>query len=366
MPRQRRDIPWVDQRGDAWYVFWYNADKQRTERLSLRTTDRMEAQQRYGAFLTQGASIFEGADSGRAAGLTVTQALDDYWREHCAKNVIAKRRAEVVIGHLKTWFKYTPLCDVDMAASEAYAEARRAGLVAGCGRKGVSAEASDETIRRELSILKAAANHAEKYRRAGPTATPPTPMPVISMPRGEPLAPITDDEWLTRDELRRAIDTAEGHVRDFIIITYDTASRRTAVERLTRFQVDLKNGRVNLRHPTEDANQRRSKKRRPVVPIGPEARAVYERLLAETPNEWLFGKPLDIYRPFRAHMESIGLGNKRNPHMLRHTRATHLLQAGVSLWDVAKLLGDTVQTVERIYGHHCPDHLATVIQRSGA
>ena len=34
----------------------------------------------------------------------------------------------------------------------------------------------------------------------------------------------------------------------------------------------------------------------------------------------------------------------------------------VSLWDVAKLLGDTTATVERVYGPHCPDHLGAPME----
>jgi integrase len=365
MPRQRRDIPWVDQRGDAWYVFWYNADKQRTERLSLRTTDRVEAQKRYAAFLVEGPAIFGTDDGRRPLGLTVSQVLDDYWREHVTQKCVAKYRIEVIIRHLKAWFKNTLLSDVDIKACEGYGEARRMGAVGG-GKYRKNGEACDATIRRELTTLGAAANHAAKHRRIGPTANPPTPMPSIVAPPADPIQPITEDEWLTREELRLAIDTATGELRDFIILTYDSASRRYAIESMTRVQVDLKNGRVNLRHPREDANQRRSKKRRPVVPIGPEARAVYERLLAGTNNEFIFGRRLWAFKPFKDHMTALGLGHKSNPHILRHSRATHLLHAGVGVWDVAKLLGDTVQTVEKVYGHHCPDHLAAVIQRANA
>ena len=83
--------------------------------------------------------------------------------------------------------------------------------------------------------------------------------------------------------------------------------------------------------------------------------------------KYLFGIPTDMYRPFRKHMESIGLAHKRNPHILRHTRASHLLQEGVSLFNVAKLLGDTVATVERVYGHFCPDYMAeTTRAKTGA
>ena len=42
-------------------------------------------------------------------------------------------------------------------------------------------------------------------------------------------------------------------------------------------------------------------------------------------------------------------------HTLRHTRATHLMLAGIEPWEAAGALGMTVRTLERVYGHHSPD-----------
>jgi hypothetical protein len=44
------------------------------------------------------------------------------------------------------------------------------------------------------------------------------------------------------------------------------------------------------------------------------------------------------------------------PHPATHAGHS-LLQAGVSIYDVAKLLGDTTATVERVYGHHSCESL---------
>jgi site-specific recombinase XerD len=43
--------------------------------------------------------------------------------------------------------------------------------------------------------------------------------------------------------------------------------------------------------------------------------------------------------------------------MLRHSRATHMLMDGESIYKVAKLLGDTVSTVEKRYGHVSVEYL---------
>ena len=51
------------------------------------------------------------------------------------------------------------------------------------------------------------------------------------------------------------------------------------------------------------------------------------------------------------------LGREVTPHVLRHTAATWLMQAGTDLWEAAGFLGMSVETLTRKYGHHHPDFL---------
>ncbi len=41
-------------------------------------------------------------------------------------------------------------------------------------------------------------------------------------------------------------------------------------------------------------------------------------------SEYLFGDANDMYRPFVNHLRDLGLGDKAFPHVMRHSRATHL------------------------------------------
>ena len=56
MPRKSRTMPWTEVLNGVYYVHWY--DKGRTKRLSLGTTDEVEAKKRYAAFLLEGHAIF--------------------------------------------------------------------------------------------------------------------------------------------------------------------------------------------------------------------------------------------------------------------------------------------------------------------
>lgn len=360
MPRKRRAVPWLDTRGGVYYAFWYNPERKRTDRQSLDTADPGEAQRRFAAFLTEGRPIY---DTGRHAGLTVGAGLDDYWREHVMAvddkgraKVADRERQEDIIANLNQHFRDTLFKDVDIPMSRTYAEMRRAGVIGGRNRAGVVMAGSDSTIRRELGVLVAAANHEVRWKRLQRNDLPSIELPAESEAK---------ERFLTRDELRilreKAADMAHlspqyRRVKHFVDLAYYTASRREALERLTWFQVDLDHNRISLAKKGE----RKTKKRRPTIPIDPMLLPTLRQLKAEKISEYVLWSPGSLYREFMAVVRAANLADV-TPHTLRHTRATHLLQDGVSIWDVAGLLGDTVATVQRVYGHHSVGHLGGVL-----
>jgi integrase len=68
------------------------------------------------------------------------------------------------------------------------------------------------------------------------------------------------------------------------------------------------------------------------------------------------GEPIaKVHKAFRGVVAAAKLGPDVTPHVLRHTRATWLMQAGVDIWEAAGSLGMTVEMLEAVYGHHHPD-----------
>lgn len=345
MPRAQRQTPWLDQRDGVFYACWYDAEDRRTKRRSLRTSDASVARSRFAAVLTEAPDLTESAP--RSA-ITVRQALDDYWREHVGPKVTDKTRQENAIRHLKAHFGDLPLRDIDISACEGYADVRRSGAIGGGARHtGERAKGSDSTIRRELTVLRAAAAHAKKRRRIG---TPERPgEPVFDLPP-ENDRHAGEEPWLERKQVDLLLLLAadDEALHDFIVLAYWTGSRRAAIEQLRVEQVNLAQGFVDL----QPLGARKTKKRRPRVPIYEAMRPVLERRVAAAQDGWLFGPTVDFYRPFRQLCREAGIDDARDhPHVLRHSRATHMLMDGVSIYKVAKLLGDTVATVERKYGH---------------
>lgn len=291
--------------------------------------------------------------------LTVRQALHDYTREH---KVAAADRRYYAIQALDEHLGDRPLSAIDIPACREYMARRH--------------PVKHSTVRRELGVLQAAANHAHRWRRITAAEMPSIELP----PSAEPKT-----LWLFDDELKRLRDAATGRAKLFIDLAYYTASRKGALEFLTWDRVDLAKRRIVLADPGGRSN----KKRKPVVPMpdellkpllhekmtGQPCNRMNEMLYGDTPEPnaslYVLGRPCDIRPAFdaaakRADLEMLPARDGRpagrlTPHVLRHTRATHLLQKGVAPYAVAALLGDTVSTVLRVYGHHCPSYLAEAI-----
>lgn len=74
------------------------------------------------------------------------------------------------------------------------------------------------------------------------------------------------------------------------------------------------------------------------------------------------GQPADPKRAFRNLVDEV-LGEDAKGivrHTLRHTAATWLMQAATDKWEASGYLGMTLETLEKTYGHHHPDHQASV------
>lgn len=279
--------------------------------------------------------------------LTCAAALDSYYREHIAKKAVARRRAEFAIAALLPFFGEMQVKKVDIPACRKYREQR--------------SDVKDATVRRELGVLKAAINHAVRWRRIDLQSLPSYELP--PSPRGKTL-------WLYKEELAALLETANTHDRRvyrFVQLAYHTASRKAAIENLKWEQIDLEARRIDL----QSADAPLTKKRRPIVPITEQMAAELASMLKKSITPYVLVKPDDIRPAFDAVALRAGLSTLQHrglrsagtlsPHVLRHSRATHLLEAGKEPWAVASLLGDSLTTVLKVYGHACPNYLAGVI-----
>lgn len=74
-----------------------------------------------------------------------------------------------------------------------------------------------------------------------------------------------------------------------------------------------------------------------------------EYLLVTDKGEQVYGKL--VYRLVKSNLEKVTSLEKRSPHVLRHTYATHLLNRGADLNAVKELLGHSNLAATQVYTH---------------
>lgn len=301
-----------------FYAVWSN-ERGETERASLRTADREEAERRIVDFRRDIA-----APPGSTVGDYV-QAYLDYKdgrvRDH-VRLVGAWENAKETFGPLRPDQITPELC-------EEYAEHRRA-----MGR-------SDGTILKEINVIRQGLNWNK----------------VTSARFEAPAAPPPRDRYLTKPEARKLLEgCVQPHVKLFVRLALATAGRKSAVLGLTWDRVDFERERINLTVVGET-----NRKKRATVPITDQLRPELEaaKEAAQTPYviEYAGERVLNIKKGFAAAAKRAGLDDL-TPHDLRHTAAVWMAEDGVSFEEIAQYLGHSSPAITfRVYARFSPTHL---------
>jgi integrase len=138
----------------------------------------------------------------------------------------------------------------------------------------------------------------------------------------------------------------------YLWLLLETGARSEALRTLTWDQVELGAGLMKLnpwgRHQTT--------KRRPTIPISDDLMPILVRAKEEATGPWV----LDHDGQIRMSMERFCERHRLDgvtAHTFRHALATRLAQAGVSMPEIAAMLGDTMATIEKNYLHLSPTFL---------
>ena len=112
------------------------------------------------------------------------------------------------------------------------------------------------------------------------------------------------------------------------------------------------------------------------VPLTPRALAAVEATPARLDTRLMWPAPEGGYilldnwrtRDWTPALEAAGV-MQRGPYHLRHTFATEALAAGISIFQLSRLMGASVKTIDKTYGHlahDSEDHLRELLtSRSG-
>ena len=270
----------------------------------------------------------------------MTDLLADYLQDRQGdEKVVAAERIAAAVKALVPFFTGVTVAGVTKEVCKAYVKSR--------------GKLSAGTTRRELGVVRASINHAHKEGRI-------TRVVAVHLPE----RPEARDSWLTRKDAAALLRAAlrEPRVRLylplFVLVGLYTGARKEAILSLRWHQVDIDACRLNFNEPgARKTNKRRSRIPIPAKLLGHLRRARVrgtEMGFVVNDNGARLG---DIKRGFTSARATAKLGKDVTPHTLRHTCATWLMQHGVSTWEASGFLGMSRETLERVYGHHHPDHL---------
>lgn len=296
----------------AWCAYWREDSKPKRE--SLHTADKHEAEREFKYFLERKQKDH-------------TLIKDIYpaylkWKKYSDKHPAYYNGKALLpfFGHYHEGQVTRELC-------EQYAEKR---------------DVSPGTIHRELTMLRAAIRWHNKNTTS-----------VFSFPQKPP----PKDRYLTKEEAQKLIAGARAnHIKLFIELALATAGRVTAILELEWERVDFKRGLIDLR-----TGEQKKTKRRAEIPMTKRVRELLIEAERGSLSEYVIeygGNPVkSVRRGVNEAAKRAGLENV-TPHVLRHTAAVWMVEAGVPMTMISQYLGhSSTKVTEEVYARYSPEYL---------
>jgi integrase len=307
----------------------------RQVRKSTETSDKRLAEAILGKVKVQ---IVEGKyfDKPKEDAKTFAELMERYLAEHASRRAHYRRYVNMV-ENLKSYFGNPKLVHVTPKTIVAFKNKRYVDGV------------TPATINRELAVLKKAFNLAcREWEWVSDN-----PVCRVSMEREQNMR----DRWLTEAEEKRLVSAAPDWLREVLVFALHTGMRQGEILGLTWAGVDLFRRTVTV---FESKNGERR-----TIPLN---QTVLELLKQKHENrsvdtDFVFPSEVRTRLNARNIRRSLKIALKKAKitdfhfHDLRHTCATRMVQAGVDLYKVQRLLGHKSPIMTQRYAHHYPESL---------
>ncbi len=181
------------------------------------------------------------------------------------------------------------------------------------------------------------------------------------------------DPWLTEDEESRLFTVAVSWVRELVTFAIHTGMRRGEILALTWAGVNFTRRTVTV-FQSKNGERRTIPVNLTVLDLLAQKRAQRSGTTRILEHDFVFVSqsctPIDssnLRRRFVSYLKAAQITDFHS-HDLRHTFATRLVQAGVDLYKVQRLLGHKSPSMTQRYAHHYPESLrdgVEVLDRKG-
>jgi integrase/recombinase XerC len=226
---------------------------------------------------------------------------------------------------------------------------------------------SSKSINRKISSLRSFFKYLLRLGRVKAS-----PMVNVISPKSGKRVPVFVNEQDTRELLKTLAGSTEDwktlNARMLILLFYSTGMRLSELIQLREQQLDF--GRSQVRVLGKGNKER-------LIPVSQElVKAIedyrqWKRKEFENPADTLLvtekGKkmyPKYAYLLVNRYLGQAANLDKKSPHVLRHTFATHLLNGGADLNAVKELLGHSSLASTQVYTHHSIEKLKNVYKKA--
>jgi integrase len=261
---------------------------------------------------------------------------------------------ETSLDHLKEFFKGKYLSEITAEQVERYKAKRRADPVRPEAEEkpGVDPKlVSPSTVNRELACLKTCLNHAVEWEKLD--RNPAAKVKKFREPNAK-------ERILTPVEAKRLLGEASEDLRPVLIIALNTGMRKNEILSLRWKDVDFVKGFIHI----ADSKSGRSRD----IPMNS---LVFETLYEMSrAREFVFENPetkaqvLDVKTAFKGACRRAEINGVRF-HDLRHTAASRMVEAGIDLVTVSKILGHASIQMTMRYAHPTPENMRFAVQKLG-
>ncbi len=229
------------------------------------------------------------------------------------------------------------------------------------------AEMASRSLNRKISALRSFFKYLLKNEvvKVNPVST------IISPKMPKRLPQFVEEK--DTSSLFSEVEFSEGFKGDterlLLDILYNTGMRKAELIGLKEHQIDISNSQIKV---LGKGNKER------IIPVSKVLMndiklyiAEKRRLMGRSEEQFLFvtdkGKPLDpktVYNIARKYISKVTTIDKKSPHILRHSFATHLMNNGADLNAVKELLGHSSLAATQIYTHNTIEKLKDVYKKA--
>jgi len=218
---------------------------------------------------------------------------------------------------------------------------------------------SPVSVNVELRTLKAAMNVAVRWQML--ERNPFQGSPLVRVPERTP-------SYFSKEDFQQLISLIkENWLKELIVFAVMTGMRRGEIVNLKWADVDLSRKVILVRSsPTFKTKQGRKR----VVPLSEVAFHLLSARASKASSDFVFtlnGKSISgswVGHKLKRYVYEAKLKDSRlHFHSLRHSFASSLIQNGVSLYEVQKLLGHSNISVTQVYSHLQPAQLHDAVNR---